>query len=132
MIDLEPEVFGQIKAMLLEKHPGLAVSNEWEKIPTAFPCVTVEMTDNAVNKSTSTGSAGEVTALLTLRTDVYSKAETGKKAECKAILADVDGLLAGLGFLRDALGPDRDREDFSYYQLTALYKAEADTNNNIL
>lgn len=130
MIDIETDVFSGIVQALKDKYSGLVIRDELVKVPDVFPCVTVEQTDNAVNEQTNT-DMGEYSALLTYEVNIYSNLEEGRKAQCKAILADIDAVLCGLGFVRQAAGPDRDREDFTYYQLTARYRAQADKSNMI-
>jgi hypothetical protein len=61
--------------------------------------------------------------------NAYSNKTSGKKAECKAIMAIVDNVMNGLGFTRTAKTPIN--ADPARYRLFARYRAVVSQDKTI-
>ena len=62
---------------------------------------------------------------------MYSNKQSGKKAECKAIIALIDKRMEALGFTRTLLNPVPNEEDATVYRMVARYRAIVSKNKVI-
>ena len=127
MIDPESELFDLLEARLTEKFPDITLDSVTTFAPTRFPYVCIEQTDNKVYTKTSDSGSLENHAQITLEVNVYSNREGGKKAECKAILGEIDTVLCTLGFIR-TVGKPFVLDDATKYRLFARYTAVVSKN----
>ena len=102
MIDIENEIFTKIATALRTAYTGILVSGTLILTPTQFPAVSVEEVDNYVLLSGRDSSMKENYAEVMYEVNAYSDKVPGGKAEVKAIMATVDGVLRPLGFIRTA------------------------------
>ena len=123
MIDCEAMVFTPIAAAVRTAHPGCYVSGEYVAKPPAFPYISIEETSNTVTRETQSSSVMEHDADVTYEVNVYSNREKGKKAEAKAIIALIDGMLLEMGFTRSYLGAVPNINDATVYRMTGRYRA---------
>ena len=123
MIDIENELFSRIAHVVREKYPDAYVTGEYLKSPSSFPCVSFMEIDNQVYQGTRSTDSMENHALITYELNVYSNRTSGKKAECKAIIALMDSLLADIGFTRTMMNPIPNMGDMTIYRITARYRA---------
>lgn len=122
MIDIENEIFTKVSEKIREKYPKAFVTGEYVKSPSSFPCVSlIEMDNSALRESWSTD--GEEHASLMYEVNVYSNKTTGKKAECKAIVALIDETLMALNFARIMLEPIPNQDDSTIYRMLGRYRA---------
>lgn len=63
-------------------------------------------------------------------TEVFSNLTTGKKSECKAIIAYLDSLMQSMGFARIICIPVPN-EDASIYRMLARYRAVVSADKKI-
>ena len=63
--------------------------------------------------------------------NVYSNKTSGKKAECKAIIALIDSKMEALGFTRTLMNPVPNEEDATVYRMVARYRAIVSKNKTI-
>jgi hypothetical protein len=63
--------------------------------------------------------------------NVYSNKVTGKKSECKAIIALIDREMLALGFVRSTLTPVPNMNDSTIYRMVARYRATVSSDNKI-
>lgn len=123
MIDIETEVFNTVSAKVREKYPKIYMTGEYVKSPPSFPCVSLIETDNQIYRNTRTTECIENHAQLLYEVNVYSNKQSGKKAECKAIIALIDKRMEALGFTRTLLNPVPNEEDATVYRMVARYRA---------
>lgn len=131
MIDIETEVFNTVSAKVREKYPKIYMTSEYVKSPPSFPCVSLIETDNQIYRNTRTTECIENHAQLLYEVNVYSNKQSGKKAECKAIIALIDKRMEALGFTRTLLNPVPNEEDATVYRMVARYRAIVSKNKVI-
>jgi hypothetical protein len=56
---------------------------------------------------------------------------SGKKTECKAIIALIDSKMEALGFTRTLMNPVPNEEDATVYRMVARYRAIVSKNKTI-
>lgn len=100
MIDIETEVFSIVSAEVRKKYPKIYMTGEYVKSPPSFPCVSLIETDNQVYRNTRDSGCIENHAQVLYEVNVYSNKTSGKKTECKAIIALIDSKMEALGFTR--------------------------------
>jgi len=131
LIDIETEVFNTVSAKVREKYPKIYMTSEYVKSPPSFPCVSLIETDNQIYRNTRTTECIENHAQLLYEVNVYSNKQSGKKAECKAIIALIDKRMEALGFTRTLLNPVPNEEDATVYRMVARYRAIVSKNKVI-
>lgn len=131
MIDIETEVFNTVSTKVREKYPKIYMTGEYVKSPPSFPCVSLIETDNQIYRNTRTTECIENHAQLLYEVNVYSNKQSGKKAECKAIIALIDKRMEALGFTRTLLNPVPNEEDATVYRMVARYRAIVSKNKVI-
>lgn len=131
MIDIETEVFNTVSEKVREKYPKIYMTGEYVKSPPSFPCVSLIEVDNQIYRNTRTTECIENHAQLLYEVNVYSNKQSGKKAECKAIIALIDKRMEVLGFTRTLLNPVPNEEDATVYRMVARYRAIVSKNKVI-
>lgn len=122
--DIENAVFDPIAKAIRDEFPGTSVTGEYVRAPSRFPHVSIVESDNYMSNLDSSDSERFSTVMYEV--NVYSNKASGKKAEAKAILGLVDGMMYDLNFTRIAMTPVPNLEDSTIYRLTARYRAETD------
>lgn len=130
MIDIENEVFSAVKAEAVKEFPKLAMKGEEIRVPSEFPCASLEEIDNYSYDKTVDSGSNENHAEVVLELSVYSNKTTGKKMECKKIFAFIDELLIGMGFSRTMKKP-QPMEDASVYRLIGRYRGVVSKDKKI-
>lgn len=123
MIDIETEVFSIVSAEVRKKYPKIYMTGEYVKSPPSFPCVSLIETDNQVYRNTRDSGCIENHAQVLYEVNVYSNKTSGKKTECKAIIALIDSKMEALGFTRTLMNPVPNEEDATVYRMVARYRA---------
>lgn len=123
MIDIESELFSLVSAVVRAKYPKIYMTGEYVKSPPSFPCVSLIETDNQIYRNTRDSGAIENHAQVLYEVNVYSNKTSGKKTECKAIIALIDSKMESLGFTRTLMNPVPNEEDATVYRMTARYRA---------
>ena len=131
MIDIETQVFNYVATRVRAVYPGIFITGEYVRSPNSFPCISIVETENEIDRNTR--SADEIENYIRdfYEVSVYSNKKTGKKSECKEIIAEVDKHLKNLGFTRTMLSPVPNLEDASIYRMTARYRAIVSKNEVI-
>lgn len=122
MIDVENEIFTKVAAALREQFAGITVDSVTTYSPSNFPCVYIEEADNYSYQSSRDSGSNENHVVVVYEVNVYSNKASGKKAECKAIIAAVDEIMNGLGFTRNTKTPFG-LDDATKYRIFVRYSA---------
>lgn len=124
MIDAETEIFNTIATVLREKYSSIFITGEYVPSPSSFPCVSIIEEDNQVWKNSRDSSNTENHVQVIYEVNVYSNKITGKKSQCKEIIAVIDSTMQDMGFTRTMLGPIPNEDGTaSIYRMTARYRA---------
>lgn len=121
MIDVENLVITKIRSQLKSAYPTILITSEIVDIPSSFPCVCIQESDNYTYKKSKDSAGAEHHANLMYSVNVYSNKEQGKKAECKEIFNVVDNAFMGIGFNRIMKNPIPNK-DASIYRITGRYE----------
>ncbi len=123
MIDIEDAVFDAVANVIREQYEGAYVTGEAIVNPPAFPCVTVIEADNSTYERTLDSSAEENHARLMYEINVFSNLGSGKKKQCRAIMALADAEMQRLGFVRVSNSPlEVPNADKTIYRQVARYR----------
>ena len=131
MIDIETEVFNTISTEVRNAYKGIFMTGEYVKSPPSFPCVSLIETDNQVYRNTRDSGSIENHAQVLYEVNVYSNKTSGKKAQCKEIIAFIDSKMEALGFTRTLMNPVPNEEDATVYRMVARYRAIVSKNKTI-
>lgn len=103
MIDVESKIFKIIYDAAMAHSDKIYVTTESAIAPPSFPAVYVNFKDNYVPARFSVSSRKEIYAAVTVDVEVYTNSPSGKRAEAKSILSDIDAVLAVNGFRRSMM-----------------------------
>ena len=131
MIDVEKEIFSIVSKAVREQYPKIFMTGEYVKSPSSFPCVYLVETDNQIYRNTRTNTSIENHAQVVYEVNVFSNLSTGKKSQCREIMALIDEQLEGLGFTRTMMNPIPNEEDATIYRMVARYRAIVSKDNTI-
>lgn len=131
MIDIENQMFDRVAKRVREQFPNIFMVGEYVKSPPSFPAASLMEMDNAVLESTVDSGSNENHANVMYEANVYSNKATGKKSECKAIIALIDEEMAAMGFVRVTLTPVPNEYDSTIYRMVARYRAAVSTDHKI-
>ena len=133
MIDVENEVYSTVAKALRARFPKLFMSGgEAQPSPSDFPAAVGREMDNSTYARSLDSSGEENHATLMWQWDAYSNKASGRKAECKAIISEIDKQMSKLGFLRvgsiPSEGPNASPQ---IYRMIARYRAVVSKNKII-
>lgn len=131
MIDIESEIFTLVSTAVRVKYSKIYMTGEYVKSPPSFPCVSLIETDNQVYRNTRDSGSIENHAQVLYEVNVYSNKTSGKKSECKAIIALIDSKMESLGFTRTLLNQVPNESDATIYRMVARYRAIVSKNKTI-
>lgn len=131
MIDIENEVFNRVATRVREQFPDIFMVGEYVSSPSSFPAVSLTEMDNAIRETTIDSGSNENHVNVMYEVNVYSNKTTGKKSECKSILALIDEEMTAMGFVRSTLTPVPNEYDSTIYRMVARYRAAVSTNHKI-
>lgn len=123
MIDVNNEVFTNVATRVRDQHTGTTVTGEYTRMPSNFPTVTLDETQNVMVDRLEDSSNAEKFAGVTYRLQVFSNKQTGKKAEARAIFATADAEMRRMGFRRVTYTTTPEIYDSTIYNITATYEA---------
>lgn len=121
MIDVENLVFTTIRTQLKANFSNIQVTSEYVEIPSSFPSVCVQESDNFVYRKSQDGVGVEHHAQLMYSVNIYTNNEKAKKSEAKKIMQVVDTAFKSIGFTRTMTNPIPNK-DASIYRITARYE----------
>ena len=130
MIDIENEVFTRVSQNLKAEFPDISTSQIYERTPASFPFVHLEEQDNYDYTQTMTNCKDNHVYLM-YEVNIYSNKRSGKKAECKKILSNIDNTMKNMGFRRTGKRSIPNINDATIYRMLARYVAVVDKNKII-
>jgi hypothetical protein len=131
MIDIENEVFDRVVKRVRERFPDIFMVGEYVKSPPSLPAGSLMEMDNSTRMSTVDSGSNENHADVMYEANVYSNKITGKKSECKAIMALIDEEMIAMGFERVALTPVPNEYDSTIYRMLGRYRATVSRDHKI-
>ena len=131
MIDIENAVFNRAVTRVREVFPDIFMTGEYVSSPPYFPAASLVEMDNSTRADTIDSGSGENHANVMYEANVYSNKTSGKKSECKAIIALIDEEMLALGFSRVSLTPVPNEYDSSIYRMVARYRATVSSDMKI-
>ena len=131
MIDIENVVFNTVAEKIRDVFPDIFITGEYVNSPPSFPAVSLVESDNSTHIETIDSGSNEHHANVMYEVNVYSNKATGKKSECKAIIALIDEEMLALGFARVTLTPVPNMNDSTIYRMVGRYRATVSSNNTI-
>lgn len=123
MLDFNNEIFTTVAVSVRDKHTGCTVTGEYTRMPSKFPAVTLDETQNVMVDRLEDSSNAENFAGVTYRLQVFSNKRTGKKAEARAIFATADAEMRRMGFRRVTYTTTPEIYDSTIYSISATYEA---------
>ena len=131
MIDIESQVFDRVAKRVREQFPNIFMAGEYVNSPASFPSVSLVEMDNSVRESTVDSGSSENHVNVMYEVNVYSNKTTGKKSECKVIVALIDQEMSAMGFVRSTLTPVPNEYDSTIYRMVGRYRATVSSNHKI-
>lgn len=131
MIDIESQVFDRIAKRVREQFPNIFMVGEYVNSPSSFPAVSLVEVDNSIRETTIDSGSNENHANVMYELNVYSNKTTGKKTECKEIVALIDMEMTAMGFVRSTLTPVPNEYDSTIYRMVGRYKAAVSSDCKI-
>ena len=125
MIEIEAKVFSPIYSALKTQYADIYVTSEPAPVPSQPLAVSIVQMDSYSSIGKQDNTLVEKFATVMFQVDVYSNKQTGKKSQCKEVMAFIDEMMFKQNFMRLSLNPIP-MEDSGYYRLTARYRAETD------
>lgn len=126
MIDVENQVFTELKTKLVAYNPKIGVASVFQNTPSTFPFVSIEMIDNSKSLSLADMCGNENGADTSFEIHIYSKSTENKKTEAKKISQVVDEYFNSIGFWRNSYVPFQDNETF---RIVLRYSAVVSKNH---
>ena len=131
MINIENDVFNRVIAKVREVFPNIFMAGEYVKSPSSFPAVSLVEMDNVTRVETVDSGSNENHANVMYEVNVYSNKTTGKKTECKSIIALIDKEMVDMGFVRQSLTPVPNEYDSTIFRMVGRYKAAVSSDYKI-
>jgi hypothetical protein len=131
LIDIESLVFTRVANRVRERFPNIFMTGEYVKSPSSLPAASLVEMDNSIRESTVDSGSNENHANVMYEANVYSNKTTGKKSECKTILALIDEEMLAMGFVRSTLTPVPNEYDSTIYRMVARYRATVSADYKI-
>ena len=131
MIDIESQVFNRVATRVREQFPDIFMTGEYVNSPPSFPAASLVEMDNSIREDTIDSGSNENYVNVMYEVNVYSNKATGKKSECKAIMALLDNEMTAMGFARVSITPVPNEYDSTIYRMVARYKAAVSTDHKI-
>ena len=131
MIDIENMVFHRVSTKVREQFPNIFMTGEYVSSPASFPAASLVEMDNASREDTIDSGSNENHANVMYEANVYSNKTTGKKSECKEIIALIDAEMLAMGFVRSTLTPVPNEYDSTIYRMVARYRATVSADHTI-
>lgn len=122
MIDVESQIFTKVYDAVISESPECQVLSTTTLLPTQFPCVCCEESDNYPLLTRRDTSTNEHDVAVMYEVNVFTNNRSGKKEEAKKLFNVVDGVFDSLGFTRQSKMPIN-VDSSSIYRIVARYTA---------
>ena len=122
MIDIENELYDLLAQRIRAEYPDANITSTYVPSPAEFPAVRRPYF-RFIKVMQDVDNLFEI--------NVMSNKTRGKKAECKAIAALIDGAMLSLGFNRSYMRPTQNLLNVTVYQITARYQAVVSADKTI-
>lgn len=123
MIDAENELYSGLYTSFMTAYTTGYISSNPDAVPESFPAVLFAEMDNSTYAPTLDSSGVENHATVMFQAQAISNAATGKKAQCKAIMALIDTYCFGKGLVRVGCSPiTMSNEDATKYSMISRYR----------
>lgn len=123
MIDIENLVYTNVRTAVKAYNNAISMTSTYTDIPSSFPHVSVEETDNASVVSAISTSDREYAANLTYTVNIYTNTATAK-TDAKAIAAVVNDAFTDMGFNR-SMKMEMPNIDRTIYRLILRFQGTA-------
>jgi hypothetical protein len=123
MIDIENLVYTNIRNAIKLFNQGISVSGTYADVPSSFPHVSIEETDNASVAGALSTSDREYAVNLTYTANIYTNTATAK-SDAKAIAEVVSDAFAEMGFVR-SMKQEMPNIDRTIYRLILRFQGTA-------
>lgn len=130
MIDFENKIYTRVVARVQASHGDVEFSGMDERLPSKFPFVSLVEADSTTRTDTIDSGSFENHINVMYEVNVYSNKASGRKSECKAILATIDDEFIRMGFARTMRNPVS-MDDATIYRMVARYTGAIDKNGKI-
>ncbi len=131
MIDIENPLFHRVATKVREQFPNIFMAGEYVKSPPSFPAASIVEMDNATRGDTIDSGSNENHVNVMYEVNVYSNKTSGKKSECKEIIALIDAEMLAMGFVRSTLTPAPNEYDSTIYRMVGRYRATVSADHKI-
>lgn len=131
MIDIENEVFDRVAKRVREQFPNIFMVGEYVRSPSSLPAASLMEMDNSTRSTTADSGSNENHADVMYEANTYSNKKTGKKSECKKIMALIDTEMIAMGFERVTLTPVPNEYDSTIYRMVGRYRATVSSDHKI-
>jgi hypothetical protein len=133
VIDCENEVYSTVVAALRAKYPSMNPSSgEKQPTPADMPAAVGREMDNSTYLRSLDSSGQENHATVMWQWEAYSNKSSGKKSECKSIMAIIDDEMQDMGFVRIGSSPaEVPNADKTIYRMVARYRATVSKDKTI-
>ena len=131
MINIESAVFNRVAMRVREVFSDIYITGEYVKSPPSFPAASLVEMDNSTRVETIDSGSNENHADVMYEVNVYSNKATGKKSECREILALIDEEMLAMGFSRSTLTPVPNENDSTIYRMVGRYRATVSSDHTI-
>ena len=131
MINIENIVFDRVVTRVRERFPDIFMTGEYVNSPPSFPAASLVEMDNSTRIETVDSGSNENHVNVMYEVNVYSNKTTGKKSECKAIIALIDQEMSAMGFMRSTLTPVPNEYDSTIYRMVGRYRAAVSADHKI-
>lgn len=125
MIDCENEVYTLVAQKLRTEFPGISISGYGENVPSSFPHVSFEMSDNSTLFKVMDSGDYEV-SIVYFEANIYSNLKTGRKQQCREIAKVLDSVLSPKNFRRMEMTPIPNKQNPNIYRIFARYRVATD------
>lgn len=129
MIDISSEVFNLVATMLRTEFEGIQVVGENTALPSKFPCVTIEETNNIPIERDSARTVKFAELQYTVQ--IFSNKSVGKRIEARSIHEKINDLLIETGMKQVTYYVKSDMYQDDIYQITTNYTCIVDNEQRI-
>lgn len=131
MIDIENQVFNRVATRVREQFPDIFMVGEYVSSPPSLPAASGMEMDNSIREDTIDSGSNENHANVMYEWNGFSNKATGKKSECKKIMALIDEEMLAMGFVRVTLTPVPNEYDATIYRMVSRYRAAVSTDHKL-